>query len=74
MTGPFGTISSSNIYVSCDATTPPTGSWTTQSCSARTSGNLVSVRVVYTFHAITPLAGTIFGPANLSGAATMALN
>jgi Flp pilus assembly protein TadG len=74
MTGPFGTITSSNIFVSCDASTPPTGAWTTQTCAARSYGNYVSVRVTYTFQPITPLAGTVFGTATLSGSATMMVN
>jgi hypothetical protein len=74
MTGPFGTISSSNIFVSCDATTPPTGAWTTQTCASRVYGSYVSVRVTYPFQAITPLAGTVFGSPTLSGSATMAVN
>ena len=74
MTGPFGTIASSNIYMSCDDTTPPTGSWTTSTCTSRTNGDYVSVRVVYAFQPITPLAGTVFGTPTLSGATTMAVN
>jgi hypothetical protein len=74
MTGPFGTIEAANVYVSCDATTPPSGSWTTKTCATRASGSLISVRVVYTFQPITPVMGQILGSVTLSGAATMAVN
>jgi hypothetical protein len=74
MIGPFSSIASANVYVRCDATTPPTGSWTGQSCTSTSTGNLVSVRVVYTFTAITPVIGAILGSVPLSGSATMVIN
>ncbi len=71
MTAPFGTIGSSSLFMSCDATTPPSASWTSSSCASRTTGSLVSVRVVYTYTAITPVIGQILGSLTLSGSATM---
>jgi hypothetical protein len=73
MVAPFGPIPSSQVYISCDATTPPTGAWTTQSCSSNSTGSLVSVRVVLTFNPITPgLSG--IKAITASGAATMVIN
>jgi Flp pilus assembly protein TadG len=74
MTTAFGTIPSSQVAISCDATTPPSGSWTGQSCSANTSGNVVSVRVTYTFTALTPLFAQILGNVTMSGSASMSIN
>ena len=74
MTVPFGTITSANVFLSCDASTPPSGTWATSSCASRTTGDLVSVRVTYSFSAITPVLGQILGPVVLSGSATMVVN
>ena len=74
MTTPFGDIASANVFMSCDATTPPSSTWTTSSCVTRSSGSLVSVRVIYTFTAITPVIGQILGNLSLSGSATMVVN
>ena len=70
---PFATIPSANIHLSC-ATTAPSGAWTGQTCATRTSGSVVSVRVTYTFNAITPLLAQFVGGVPLSGAATMVVN
>jgi hypothetical protein len=70
----LGPIASANVYLSCDATTPPSGSWTTSSCSAHDSGDYVSVRVTTSFTAITPVISQILGTLQLSGSATMAIN
>ena len=74
MLGPFSPILRANVYVACDATTAPTGSWTGQSCTSTTTGSLVSVRIVYTFTAITPVIGSILGNVPLAGSATMVIN
>lgn len=74
MMTPFGTITPEHVYISCDATTPPSGSWTGQSCSSPASGGFVSVRVVYTYSALTPVIGQILGNVTLSGSATMVIN
>ena len=73
MVAPFGPIPSTQVYISCDATTPPTGAWTTQSCNSTLNCSLVSVRVVLTFNPITPGASGI-QTITASGAATMAQN
>ena len=77
MVAPFGSIPSNKVYVSCVATSPPTGAWTTANpspCVNHSSGNLVSVRVLLTFSPITPVASGIVGSPTLAGAATMAIN
>jgi hypothetical protein len=70
----LGPVTSSNMFLSCDATTAPSGNWTTQTCSSRAAGNYVSVRVASTFTPITPIVGQILGTITLSGSATMAIN
>jgi hypothetical protein len=74
MTAPFGSIGTANVFMSCDATTAPTGNWTTSSCSSRATGSLVSVRVTYIFSPITPVVGQILGNLALSGSTTMVIN
>jgi Flp pilus assembly protein TadG len=74
MTVPFGTITNANVFLSCDATSPPSGTWAASSCTTRDPGSLVSVRVTYSFSAITPVLGQILGPVVLSGSATMAID
>jgi hypothetical protein len=73
MVAPFGPVPITQVFISCDATTPPFGSWTTQSCSSASIGSLVSVRVVLTFNPITPGASGI-NTITTSGAATMVIN
>jgi hypothetical protein len=68
-----GTIT--EVHLSCtEPGTTPTGAWTGQSCSSRTHGNLVSVRVVFVYNAITPVVAGIVGPIQRQGAATMVIN
>jgi Flp pilus assembly protein TadG len=74
MTVPFGNVASTNAFMDCSATTAPTGAWTTSSCTNRTSGSVVSVRVTYTYSPITPVIGQILGTFTLSGSATMVIN
>jgi hypothetical protein len=74
MMKPFSNLSSGSLYIACNASTAPTGSWTGASCSTRTAGSIVSVRVVQTFQPITPLVGQILGSLTLSGSATMTVN
>ena len=71
---PFGSVPSASVAIRCDATTPPSGDWTGQSCSSPTSGGVVSVRVKYTFMALTPVVGQILGTLSLSGSATMVMD
>jgi Flp pilus assembly protein TadG len=80
----------SGIASGTDADPAPTGAWTEASvtypaCANDTStsppnaapnggGSLVSVRIVYTFTPITPLAGSLIGSPSLSASATMVIN
>jgi hypothetical protein len=70
----LGSISSGNVFISCDASTTPSGNWTGQTCSSRSAGGFVSVRVSSSFTPITPVIGQIFGAVSLDGSATMAIN
>jgi Flp pilus assembly protein TadG len=89
MVGPFGSITA--LYISCDATagSAPTGAWTSGTACTKSSGatgNVVSVRVVLTYHPITPVGnliplmlgagskGSFTGPITADGSATMVIN
>lgn len=68
-----GTIT--DVHLSCDAPgTEPTGLWTGSSCVSRGQGNVVSVRVVFTYDPITPIIGSFIGSVERHGAATMVIN
>jgi Flp pilus assembly protein TadG len=77
MVAPFGSITSANIYISCDSPgNAPTGAWTSgTACSSVTgaAGQLVSVRAVLTFNPFTPGMSQI-GTITTSGSATMVSN
>jgi hypothetical protein len=63
------------VHLRCDPPgAAPTGDWTGQTCSSRTQGNLVSVRVVFDYRALTPGLSGIVGPVTRQGAATMVIN
>jgi Flp pilus assembly protein TadG len=72
-----GAIPIGNVLLSCDLT-PKTTPWTTTSCVNNSTGDLVSVRLQLTYQPITPIVGSFFGsiigPINLVGAATMVIN
>jgi hypothetical protein len=74
MMTPFANLSTGSLYIACNASTAPSGSWTGASCTTRSSGSIVSVRVVQTFQPITPVLGQILGTVTLSGSATMTVN
>jgi Flp pilus assembly protein TadG len=68
-----GTIT--EIHISCDPPGgQPSGLWTGTSCTSTTSGNVVSVRVVYTYQPITPVIAQLVGSVVRHGAATMVIN
>jgi TadE-like protein len=71
---PFGTVS--NVYLSCIANggAPPSGNWTGSSCGQPNSGGLVSVRVTYTWRAITPVVGNVLGAITTTGSTTVVIN
>ena len=65
------------VYVRCDpAGAAPAAGWTTvNNCTSNnTAGNLVSVRILYTFNPLTPVGRTALGTPSLSGSATMVIN
>jgi hypothetical protein len=86
MTVGLSTISA--VHVSCNDGTAldplPTGAWTESSggngCHdgagnpTGTAGELVSVRVLYTYQPITPIISSLFGSVPLSGAASMVIH
>ena len=73
MMNPFGSVD--HVYISCVSSsgTPPTGSWTSSTCSSNSSGSMISVRVTEQFTPLTPIASQLVG-ISLSGTATMAIN
>lgn len=75
MVSPFGTITSTELFLSCDANgnAPISATWTGTTCTNNTPNNVVSVRVVLGFTPITPILGQLFGT-SLSGSATMVIN
>lgn len=77
MVAPFGSISSSKLFFSCDPVGHVyTAGWTTTSCPASNRGfrsNVVSVRVELTFTPITPVLSGI-GTITTSGSAAMVIN
>jgi Flp pilus assembly protein TadG len=71
---PFGSVS--NVYLSCVASggAAPTGNWTGSTCGAPDSGGSVSVRVTYTWRALTPVISNILGAITTSGSTTVVIN
>ena len=68
-----GTIT--DVYISCDPPgAQPTGLWTGTSCGSNGSGNLLSLRVVFTYQPIIPVIGSLTGSVVRHGAATMVIN
>jgi len=76
MMSPFGTVS--NAYMVCvlapPAGTPPSGTWTGNTCSNHAPGSVISVRVTGQYAPITPIISSLFGPRTLSGSAAMTIN
>jgi Flp pilus assembly protein TadG len=71
--GLAGTIT--NVYIRCDPPgSEPTGAWTGVSCANRTQGNVVSVRIAYTYNPITPMVGPLIGSQTRFGASSMVSN
>jgi Flp pilus assembly protein TadG len=70
---PFGQVG--NLYVNCTAsTTPPSGAWTTTTCANNTPGSLLSVRVTYSWRAITPIIGNVLGTINTQASSSVLIN
>ena len=71
---PFGQVQ--NVYLSCvPATgTPPTGTWTGSACGSKEAGGLLSVRVTFTWQALTPIVGNVMGTITSSASSTVIIN
>jgi hypothetical protein len=74
MLTPFANITNAQLFTSCDAGTPPSGSWTTTTCNSNQPQNLASVRVVVVFTPITPVIGQMFSSITNEASATMVIN
>ena len=88
MVAGLGAITAANVYLSCNTgqagDLPPTGSWTESSggngCvdgagnSVATQGDVLSVRITYTFTAITPAFSAIGFTSGRSRSASMVVN
>lgn len=74
MMTPSGSIPTATLYLSCDASTPPSGTWTAQTCDAQSTGSLASVRVVFGFQPITPVINQMFPSVSSEASATMVIN
>ena len=87
MTVGLGQIPPSDVFLACDvgdtSDPAPTGDWTDATATwpdcggsgvPNGAGDVVSVRVVYQFNPITPIAGSIVGTVALSGSASMVIN
>jgi hypothetical protein len=78
MVGGLGAIT--NVEIRCDAPggAPPTVDWAspgpTKTCANKAQGNLLSVRISFTFNPITPIAGPLIGSVTRQAAATMVIN
>lgn len=71
----LGTLATSQIYIQCTpAASPPTGAWTGATCNNRNTGDLVSVRITYTFSMLTPVVGQVVNNLSMSASATMVVN
>ncbi len=69
-----GTVT--NVYVSCDPPggAPTSATWTGVSCVSNGQGNVLSVRLVYTYNPITPIVGQMIGPVTRTASASMVIN
>ena len=72
-------LTDAEVHLSCDATTPPSGQWTspTNNCNSaaeRASNSFVSVRVETSYQPITPLIAQIFSSIDSVASATMIIN
>jgi Flp pilus assembly protein TadG len=71
---PFGSVN--NVYLQCVGATgtPPTGLWTGATCASNASGGFLSIRVTFTWNAMTPMVGNIMGDITSSASATVFIN
>ena len=71
---PFGSVS--NVYLNCvnNSGAPPTGGWVGATCASTASGGFLSVRVTYTWQALTPVVGNVMGVITTTASATVTIN
>lgn len=71
---PFGSVT--NVHINCVASsgTPPSGAWIGSNCASPSSTGFISVRVTYTWRALTPVVSNIMGVITTSGSATVTIN
>jgi hypothetical protein len=74
MLTPFANITSAQLFTSCDAGTPPSGSWNSTTCNSNQPQNLASVRVQVVFTPLTPVIGQMFSSITTQASATMVIN
>lgn len=78
---PFGSVTAIHLDCQPSSGTPPTGAWTrtaaTSNCGTaanRASGGYLSVRVTFTWRAITPIVGNVMGVITSSASSTVTIN
>ena len=70
---PFGSVG--NLYLACTpSTSPPSGAWTTTTCPSNSPGSLLSVRVTYSWRAITPIISNILGTIQTQASSSVLIN
>jgi hypothetical protein len=77
MMSPFAPVGTADLTMRCDTSSPPSGSWSGNTCAPganASSGSVVSVRVRSTFVPLTPVLSQLVGPIVLSGSASMGIN
>lgn len=68
-------IQASQVSLSCDPLgSAPTGNWTGTSCANTGTGNVVTVRVTYTYGMLTPIVSQIIDNLPLTASTTMVIN
>jgi Flp pilus assembly protein TadG len=74
MVAGVGTIST--VDIRCDSGTAPSGAWAAApaTCTGSKIGDIVSVRVTYTFRPLTPIAGQILGSVSRTASTSMVIN
>jgi hypothetical protein len=74
MLTPFANITTAELFTSCDAGTPPSGNWTSTTCTSNQPQNLASVRIQVVFTPLTPVIGQMFPSITTQASATMVIN
>ena len=70
-----GLATLSMVHIRCDdAGNEPTGAWTGVSCLNRDIGDVVSIRVQFTYQPLTPVVGSLLGSVGRTASASMVIN